>query len=161
MTSGVLLVILGLVLLGVAFGFAWQGRRTEADELAVYSVEDSIRFVTERLTAETAQTIKPSDVRRILEWEVRYLQDPAVRDDGGPVVAGGGPSAEFAQESLARLGHAYDGPEIIEVLDLRAEYLRQIGAVGEPLTASEVVALEASDRPAATANRDSRDASDD
>jgi len=142
MTSGLLLLILGLLLVGVAFGFAWQGRRGEAEELAVYSVEDSIRFVTERLTAATAASLKPSDVRRILEWEVRYLQDPGLRDNADPVVAGGLPSAEFAQESLALLGHAYDGPEIIEVLDLRAEYLREIGAVGEPLSAAEVSDLE-------------------
>lgn len=142
MTSGILLAILGLVLLGVAFGFAWQGRRGEGEELVVYSVEDSIRFVTERLTSATAATVKPSDVRRILEWEVRYLQDPGLRDNVGPVVAGGLPSAEFAQESLALLGHAYDGREIIEVLDLRAEYLREIGAVGAPLTAAEVSDLE-------------------
>jgi len=144
MTSGVLLIILGLVFLGVAFGFAWQGRQAEGEELLVYSVEDSIQFVTERLTAATAESVKPSDVRRILEWEVRYLQDPGIRGDSGPVVAGGLPSAEFAQESLARLGHAYDGVEIIEVLDLRAEYLRAIGAVGEPLTAAEVSDLERS-----------------
>ena len=142
MTSGFLIVLLGLLLAGVAFGFAWQGRRGAAEELAVYSVEDSIRFVIERLTAATAASIKPSDVRRILEWEVRYLQDPGLRDNGGPVVAGGLPSAQFAQESLAVLGHVYDGPEIIEVLDLRAEYLREIGAVGEPLTAAEVSDLE-------------------
>jgi hypothetical protein len=142
MTSGYLLLVLGFLLAVVAFGFAWQGRRGAADEYAVYSVEDSIRFVTERLTTATAATIKPADVRRILEWEVRYLQDPGVRDGVGPVVAGGLPSAEFAQESLALLGYAYDGPEIVEVLDLRAEYLREIGAVGDPLTAEELSGLE-------------------
>lgn len=161
MTSGLLLAILGLTLLGVALGFAWQGRRAEVENLTVYSVEDSIRFVTERLSAATAQNLKPSDVRRILEWEVRYLQDPGIRDEAGPVVAGGGPAAEFAQQSLAHLGHAYDGPDIVEVLDLRAEYLRQIGAVGRPLTASEVSALEASAEPASSIDRGSNDAPDD
>jgi len=142
MTSGYALLALGLLLAVVAFGFAWQGRRGDVEEYALYSVEDSIRFVTERLTAATAEIIRPADVRRILEWEVRYLQDPGVRDSAEPVVAGGLPSAEFAQESLALLGHAYDGPEIVEVLDLRAEYLREIGAVGDPLTAEELSDLE-------------------
>jgi hypothetical protein len=154
MTSGVLLIILGLIFLGVAFGFAWQGRRDESAEMAIYSVEDSIRFVTDRLTAGTAETIKRSDVRRILEWEVRYLQDPGIRADAGPVVAGGLPSAEFAQKSLAVLGHTYDGPEIIEVLDLRAEYLREIGAVGDPLTVTEVSDLERSHRKVPSPNED-------
>ena len=148
MTSGILLALLGLLLIAVALGFAWQGQRVDVDDITVYSVEDSIHFVAERLSDETAQKLKPSDVRRILEWEVRYLQDPGVRGKEGPVVAGGLPSAEFAQKSLALLGHAYDGPEIIEVLDLRAEYLGEIGAVGPPLTAAEVSNLESFDREA-------------
>ncbi len=146
MTSGILLALLALLLAALAAGFAWQERRSLDDDALVYSVEDSIRYVIGRLTPETAQIIRPPDVRRILEWEVRYLQDPRIRDGAGPVVAGGLPAAEFAQESLARLGHAYDGPHIIEVLDLRAEYLGTIGAVGEPLTAAEVADLGALDR---------------
>lgn len=142
MTSGILLIILGLLFLVVALGFAWQERRAIAEDVAIYSVEDSITYVVGRLSEDTAETIQQSDVRRILEWEVRYLQDPAVRADDGAVVAGGLPSAEFAQETLARMGFAYEGPHIIEVLDLRAEYLQQIGAVGQPLSADEIADLE-------------------
>ena len=146
MASDTLLALLALLLAALAAGFAWQERWWRAEDAVVYSVEDSIRYVTAHLAPETAQIIRPSDVRRILEWEVRYLQNPGVRNGSGPVVAGGLSAAEFAQESLARLGHAYDGPHIIEVLDLRAEYLGTIGAVGEPLTAAEVADLEARDR---------------
>ncbi len=152
MTSGTLLALLALQLGALAVGFAWQERRSRDDDAVVYSVEDSIRYVTARLAPETAQVIRPSDVRRILEWEVRYLQDPGIRNGAGPVVAGGLPAAVFAQESLARLGHAYDGPHIIEVLDLRAEYLGTIGAVGEPLTAAEVADLGALDRETPQSN---------
>lgn len=145
MTSGILLIILGVIFLVVALGFAWQERRSIAEDVAIYSVEDSVAYVAEHLSEETAQTIKRSDVRRILEWEVRYLQDPAVRDDPGAIVAGGLPSAEYAQETLAAMGFAYNGPHIIEVLDLRAEYLAAIGAVGEPLSAEEIAQLELPD----------------
>ena len=136
-----LLVVLAVVFVVVAAAFAWQERRAEDEDVTVYSVEDSIAYVYERLSDSSAETLKRSDVRRILEWEVRYLQDPAVHGES-PVVAGGLPSAEYAQRSLAARGHVYDGPEIIEVLDLRAEYLSLIGAVGEPLSADEVAALE-------------------
>ena len=58
-------------------------------------------------------------------------------------MAGGLPSAEYAQQTLLAMGYAYDGPEIIEVLDLRAQYLASIGAIGEALTAEEVAELDA------------------
>jgi len=132
--------VLGIVFLAVALAFAWQERRSLPEDVAIYSVEDSIAYVAANLSSGSG--LRRSDIRRILEWEVRYLQDPAVRKAGGPIVAGGLPSAEFAQESLMRLGHGYDGPDIIEVLDLRAGYLQQIGAIGEPLTAEEVASME-------------------
>lgn len=137
----ILLVVLAVVFVAVAGAFAWQERRSEDQDVTIYSVEDSIAYVYAHLSDGVAQNLNRSDVRRILEWEVRYLQDPAVHGEA-PVVAGGLPSAEYAQSSLAALGHAYDGPEIIEVLDLRAEYLANIGAVGEPLSADEVAELE-------------------
>lgn len=140
--SVVLLIVLAVVFVAVAFAFAWQERRAEDEDVTIYSVEESIDFVYERLSEEHKENLKRSDVRRILEWEVRYLQDPAVHGDG-TVVAGGLPSAEYAQNSLAAQGYPYDGPEIIAVLDLRAEYLAVIGAVGAPLTDGEVAELRA------------------
>jgi hypothetical protein len=142
-TSVVLLIVLGVIFLVVAGGFAWQEQRSRAEDITIYSVEDSIAFVVARLTAATAEKIKEKDVRRILEWEVRYLQDPAVRRHGDEtVIAGGLPSAEYAQNTLAAMGYPYDGPEIIEVLDLRAAYLESIGAIGEALSAEEIARLQ-------------------
>ena len=140
--SLILLIILAVVFLVVAYAFAWQERRAEAEDVTIYSVEDSIAYVYDGLSDESKSNLKRIDVRRILEWEVRWLQDPGVHGDA-PVVAGGLPSAEYAQNSLAHQGYVYDGPEIIEVLDLRSEYLASIGAVGEPLTAAEVAELDA------------------
>ncbi len=140
--SVILLIVLGLVFLFVAFAFAWQEKRSEEEDVTIYSVEDSIAYVYERLSEPHRGNLNKLDVRRILEWEVRWLQDPGVHGDT-PIVAGGLPSAEYAQDSLARQGYVYDGPEIIEVLDLRAEYLAAIGAIGDPLTADEVAQLEA------------------
>ena len=140
--SLVLLIVLAAIFLIVAGAFAWQEQRSRAEDVSVYSVEDSIKFVVERLSPETAANVKPKDVRRILEWEVRYLQDPAVRDGEEAVIAGGLPSAEYAQQTLLAMGYPYDGPEIIEVLDLRSQYLASIGAVGEALTAEEVAELD-------------------
>jgi len=138
--SVILLIVLAVVFLVVAAAFAWQEKRAEEEDVTVYSVEDSIAYVYEHLSEPHKGNLKKLDVRRILEWEVRWLQDPGVHGDA-PVVAGGLPSAEYAQNSLAHKGYVYDGPEIIEVLDLRADYLATIGAVGDPLTAEEVAEL--------------------
>lgn len=140
--SVILLIVLAVVFLVVAFAFAWQEKRAEEEDVAIYSIEDSINYVYERMSEEHKANLKRVDVRRILEWEVRWLQDPGVHGEA-PVVAGGLPSAEYAQNSLAIKGYVYDGPEIIAVLDLRSAYLRSIGAVGEPLTADEVAELDA------------------
>ncbi|NND03937.1 MAG: hypothetical protein HKN91_14240 [Acidimicrobiia bacterium] len=143
MTPSIILLIgLGVLFVAVAVAFAWQENRAEEEDVTIYSVEDSIAFVYDNLSEPHKSNLKKLDVRRILEWEVRWLQDPGVHGDA-PVVAGGLPSAEFAQDSLARQGYVYDGPEIIEILDLRAEYLATIGAIGDPLTADEVAEIEA------------------
>ena len=139
--SVILLIVLAFVFLVVATAFAWQEKRAEEEDVTIYSVEDSIAYVYQRLGDKHKESLKRLDVRRILEWEVRWLQDPGLHGDA-PVVAGGLPSAEFAQDSLALQGYGYDGPEIIEVLDLRAEYLASIGAIGDPLTAAEVAELD-------------------
>ena len=143
--SVILLILLTVVFVVVAFAFAWQEKRAEEEDVTIYSVEDSIEYVYERLSDDHKANLKKIDVRRILEWEVRWLHDPGVHGEA-PVVAGGLPSAEYAQNSLARRGYVYDGPEIIEVLDLRADYLAAIGAVGEALTAAEVAELDAETR---------------
>ena len=146
MSPEILLGLLAVLLVVIAGAFAWQEQRSRDEDLTVYSVEDSIRFVTDRLDADTAERIRPRDVRRILEWEVLYLHRAAT-DPDVPAIAGGLPSAAFAQETLANLGYPYDGPDIIEVLDLRAEYLASIGAIGDPLTAAEVADLAIDDPP--------------
>lgn len=141
MAPVILIFVLVVVFVVVAAAFAWQEKKSAAESVTIYSVEESIAYVVDRLSPEAAGNLRRSDVRRILEWELRYLQDPAVRR-AGPIIAGGLPSAEYAQQTLAALGHPYDGPDIIEVLDLRAEYLAEIGAIGEPLSAVEVAALD-------------------
>lgn len=129
------LVMLGL-LLGVAVAFWWQERRRMPEREVIYGVEDALRYVTDRLSDEARSALRPSDVRRILEWELRYLQDPGVRGDDVAVV-GGLEAAQYAQEQAMAQGYPYDGALIIEVLDLQAEYLAALGALGDPVDDEE------------------------
>lgn len=125
-----LLFLLALVAVLVVFGVGLLIQERRPNEVAiVYSVEDSIDFVWEGLSEETKTVVDRSDVRRILEWEMHYLQRPDHRD--GPAVVGGIDAAAYAQERAIEQGYGYEPPVIFEILDWQAEYLAQLGAVGD------------------------------
>lgn len=97
---------------------------------AVYGVEDSIIFIWEGL-GEDKLGLKESDVRRILEWEMHYLQQPKLWEDDGPPIVGGEAAARYTQERATEAGFSYEPEQIFGVMDLQAAYLVAIGAVGE------------------------------
>ena len=125
---GVLLVIVALVV--------WQeARRKPSYDPLEYVVEDAVKHIQARLPEESSLT--RSDIRRILEWEVFYLQGLAQEDRRNPVdtVAGGhDASVEYiASEIEEKHGVSYAQEDIESVLRLEADYLMAIGAVGEPV----------------------------
>ena len=127
----VALTLLAL-LIAIGVGFAWQERRRLPEEARIYGVEDSIRFVQAGLSEHARAELREYDVRRILEWSVRYLQDPTVRNDAdGPVEFGGVDMGRYIQDQAMAQGYAYQGETIREVLELQAAYLDAIGAVGD------------------------------
>jgi hypothetical protein len=122
---GVFLVVVALVV--------WQeARRRPSYDPLEYVVEDAVKHVTAGLGE--ASGLGRGDVRRILEWEVFYLQGLAQEDRHNPVetVAGGHEaSIEYiAAQIEAEHGVAYSQDDIAEVLRLEADYLMAIGAVG-------------------------------
>jgi len=133
--TAVVVALVGLVLLiSLAAAVAWQEKNATADRNIVYGVEESIEFVRRRLSDDARGKLKLPDVRRILEWSVRYLQDPEVRSGPGDTpVAGGIDAARYVQERSLEAGVAYDGDLIIEVLRLQNEFLASLGAVGEAI----------------------------
>jgi hypothetical protein len=127
---GPLLFLLALLAVLVVFGVGLLLQERRPSEIAiVYSVEDAIDFVWDGLSDGTKEIIDRGDVRRILEWEMHYLQRPDHRR--GPAVVGGIEAAAYAQERAVEQGHGYEPPVIFEVLDLQAEYLARLGAVGD------------------------------
>lgn len=135
--GSVIVAIASLALLvAVAFAFWWQENHRTPEREVVYGVEDALDFVMARLSEKSRLDIRRNDARRILEWELRYLQDPAIRS-GAVAVVGGLEAAQFAQDQALAQGFSYDGDAIIEVLDLQAAYLGTLGAVGEPVSAEE------------------------
>jgi hypothetical protein len=127
----VLLLSLAVVLVVFGLGLAWQERRVRRDDPIVYGVEECLEYVWDRLDPDVARDATRSDVRRILEWELHYLQQPKVRGESEAVV-GGLEAAQYAQDRATAAGHPYEPPLILSVLELQAEYLVAIGAVAEP-----------------------------
>jgi hypothetical protein len=103
----------------------------------IYSVDDAVDFVHSELDQDVRTRLGRAGVRRVLEWEVYYLQGLA---DGKKtkevaVVAGGhGPAVDYIEEQITRRhGITYDLADIRAVLAGEARYLVAIGAVGEPV----------------------------
>ena len=129
-----------LVLVGLAF--YWQGSIRLPGSAVSYGVEDSISYITPRLSEPTRRQIGAKSVRRILEWEMKYLQDSLDADPDQVVVLGGDSAVSYVIERTARQGFDYEPEVVREVLQLQAEYMASIGALAEPVTDEERAAIE-------------------
>jgi hypothetical protein len=134
---GVLLVIVALMV--------WQeARRRPSYEPLEYVVNDAVKHVAEGLPDSFG--LRNGDIRRILEWEVFYLQGLAQEKRSTPVetVAGGHElSIDYIADQIqTKHGVSYSHTQIAEVLRLEADYLVAIGAVGEPIGELEELAGE-------------------
>jgi len=133
---GPLLLLAALVIVLVVFGVGLLLQERRPSEVAiVYSVEDALDFVWDGLSDTTKQSIGRGDVRKILEWEMHYLQRPDHRE--GEAVVGGVEAAAYAQERAIEQGIGYEPEVIFEVLEHQAEYLETLGAVGNPVATDD------------------------
>ena len=128
-----------IMVLVLAFGVAmfWQESKRIRPNAAIYGVDDSVEWIWEGL-GDDKLGLHKSDVRRILEWEMHYLQQPDLWKDEGTPVVGGEHAAAYAQERAFEEGHSYEPGQIYAVLDLQATYLEAIGAVGDPVSPDEL-----------------------
>lgn len=130
-----LLALLSAVFLLVVAALLWQeAKRRTFDEGYVYVVDDAVDFIHGRLDDPS---FRRSDVKRIIEYEIFYLQGLAQENRRNPVevVAGGSEAAvAYIAGRIAEVHDvSYPLEQIRSVLALEAEYLRSIGAVGEPV----------------------------
>lgn len=121
----------------------WQeARRRPGGEKTAYVIDDAVRFIVGRLDPEAKRRLGAAGVKRVIEWEVHYLQGLAQKSRRNPVetVAGGtDASIDYIQTQIAQMnGAIYDREDVAEVLRLEAEYLLSIGAVGEPVDPNEL-----------------------
>jgi hypothetical protein len=130
--AGALLVIVAMLV--------WQEAKSRPSyEPLEYVVNDAVKHIAERLAEDSG--LRHADIRRIMEWEVFYLQGLAQDDRRNPVetVAGGHQqSIEFIGDQIhTKHGVSYSQDQIAEVLRLEADYLMAIGAVGDPVGEEE------------------------
>ncbi|MDJ0923465.1 MAG: hypothetical protein QNJ77_02795 [Acidimicrobiia bacterium] len=130
-----LFLALGLLLLLVVVGLAfyWQGSIRLPGAAIAYGVEDSIKYITPRLSEPTQKIIGARSVRRILEWEMKYLQEVLDSAEDRTVVLGGDRAVHYVLEQTARQGFDYEPAIVAEVLELQAEYMASIGAIAGPV----------------------------
>lgn len=123
---GVFLIVAALVI--------WQ-HAPRPSSTPIYGVEDAVDFVMQRLPPPARERLGESGVRRILEWEVFYLQGLAQDHRRNPVETVAGPyppAVEYiGQQIESRLGRAYSQLDIEAVLELEVLYLGSIGAIGD------------------------------
>jgi hypothetical protein len=132
-------LLVGLLLVIVAM-LVWQeAKRRPSYEPLEYVVNDAVKHIAERLPEDI--DLKNADIRRILEWEVFYLQGLGQEDRTKPVetVAGGHDQSigYIADQIHTKHGVSYSQEQIAEVLRLETDYLVAIGAVGEPVGEEE------------------------
>lgn len=126
---GVGAILFAALLLIVAV-MVWQEAR-KREYTAVYVIEEVVGHAFKLLSEESAARLDEDDVRRILEWEVFYLQGlRRDRRQGTPPIAGSHEAISFIQDRAQGAGYDYTYEDIAEVLVHEVSYLVDIGAVG-------------------------------
>lgn len=119
------------LLLGLAAALVWQEAKQRAlPEQLTYVLEDAVQFVDQQVG--DVRELTSEDIRRILEWEVLYLQGISPRGAGRlePVRVGNSDDAtHFILDQLGRPAR-YSEDDVRRVLAGEAAYLASIGALG-------------------------------
>jgi hypothetical protein len=124
-------LLVGVFLLLVAV-LLWQEARTRGQPPEpVWGIEDATDFVLPRLEEAERSRVGRDGVRRVVEWQVNFLQQLAKADAEVPIVVGAteGTISHIA-ERVARQGHPLADADIAAILDLVGDYLVTIGVVG-------------------------------
>ena len=130
-----LAIMLFAVLLLIVALVVWQHAQREGPKEVTFGIANAVSFITPRLEANVRTRLGRDGVKRIVEWEIFYLQGLAQGDRRQPVetVAGDyGPAVDFVVGEIARVhDRAYSSEDVGAVLALSAAYLQSIGAIGE------------------------------
>ena len=123
------------VLLIIAALVIWQHARRVGPGEITFGIVNATSYVEARLEPDVRARLGPDGIRRIVEWEVFYLQGLAQENRREPVetIAGDHEAAVvFIRDEIARShDRNYSAGDIASVLALVAGYLESIGAIGD------------------------------
>jgi hypothetical protein len=112
------------------------GRIANEPPPALFDPDDAFDFVVEELPDDVAATLTPDDVRRILDFEVEFLQQQEAKGSGstrlatGSAIFGGPETTAYILKRASATGEAYLPEQVEAVVETQLRYLRAIGAVG-------------------------------
>ncbi len=125
-------VLVGLLLIIAAVMVVQESKSRFEERPPEYVIEDAVRFVHTRLDPESSGRLGVGGVRRVLEWQVSFLQQLAKEDKQVPIVIGTTEgTVTFVVDRLTKQGHVMDPADVAAVLELQGAYLMSIGAVGD------------------------------
>ena len=137
-------LVVGMFILGVicaiaaALVFREALRMQDRAPLAVFDPDDAYEFVAQHLDELVASTLTPDDLRRILGFQIEFLQRAGVAKNGstatppGDVVVGEFEMVDHVLRRCAETGEAYLPEQVQPVIECQLTYLRAIGSVGRP-----------------------------
>lgn len=129
-----LLIASAAVLLLIMAAVTWQHWPRPQHGGITFGTEDAVEFVASRVDSGVLEHLGRAGVRRIVEWEVYYMQGLAQEDRRQPVVSIAGdydPAVEYIVNQIAsRHGLTYAASDVGKVLEELASYMASIGAIG-------------------------------
>lgn len=144
-----LLVAFGLACAVAAWFVAREaGRLSVEPPPPVFDTDEAYDWVVAHLPDIVAATLTSGDVRRILDFQVEYLERQGVAGNGSShrtptdVVIGAPDAVDYICARASETGEAYLPEQVHGVLETQLDYLRAIGAVG-----SAVVPDDETDAP--------------
>jgi hypothetical protein len=130
-------IVVGVVLaIAAVFVFREAARMSEQPPEAVFDPDDAYEWVIRHLPDIAAATLTPTDVRRILDFQLEFFRRKGVSANGaglapqGAVVFGSAETVEYILARCAETGEAYLPEQVDAVVECQLDYLRFIGAVG-------------------------------
>jgi len=123
------------VLLLITAAVTWQHRRRPERGEVTLGTEDAVEFIVSRIDAEVFERLGRTGLRRIVEWEIFYLQGLAQEDRRHPVDSIAGdyqPAVIYIVSQIAtRHGATYAASDVGKVLEKLVGYMASIGAIGQ------------------------------
>lgn len=150
----------------LAIGYVAVGQETvnlgDTPTRSFFDIDEAVDYVADTMPAEVASRLTYEELELLIRWQVTYFRERGVATFGG---------IDHAAEDASQLGviSIADEDEIVDVLlaraaaepmdlvavdavvvvDLTADYLAQIGAVGQAVDEDELTAIAQAQKAAA------------